>query len=284
MSVIRIATRGSKLALAQAEIVQKLIEAQGYETEIRIVKTHGDRDQKSSLVSIGGNGLFVKEVEQEILDGNADVAVHSGKDLPYELLPGLMIAGTPKAADSRDCLVVPQERDGELRVIGTGSPRRVLQCGELYPDARCLSIRGNVDTRLRKLDEGQYDAIMLAGAGIDRLELDMSGFEVKRLDCSRFIPSACQGIIAVECREDDEEIVDLLDAVSDDVATRRFAIERYMMRLLEADCKLPVAVHAYLEGDKVTVYAMFNGKRTERTGEFADYMSICQEIKGEIYE
>lgn len=283
MNVIRIATRGSKLALAQAEIVKKLIEDKGINTEIVIVSTHGDRDQKSSLVKIGGNGLFVKEVEQVLLDGEADIAVHSGKDLPYDLLPGLTIAGIPKAADSRDCMIVPKGHEGAIRVIGTGSPRRVTQCGEMYPEAECQSIRGNVDTRLRKLAEGQYDAIMLAKAGLDRLDLDLTAYDVNVLECEEFIPSACQGIIAVECREDDSDTVNVLKEISDDISAKRFTVERYMMRLLEADCKLPVAVHSHIEGDELTVYAMFNGKKTKAHSKAADYKAICEEIKKEIY-
>lgn len=284
MGVVRIATRGSKLALAQAEIVQKLIESQGHSTEIVVVKTHGDRDQKSTLVSIGGNGLFVKEVEQELLAGNADIAVHSGKDLPYDLMPGLTIGGTPAAADSRDCMIIPKKHEGEIRVIGTGSPRRIMQCKGIWPDAECQSIRGNVDTRLRKLDEGQYDAIMLAKAGLDRLGVDLSSYDVKCYDAAQFIPSACQGIIVVECREDDTDTMNLLEAITDEEAFRRFTVERYMMRLLEADCKLPVAVHSHLTGDEITVYAMFNGKSTSLSGKYYDYETICRGIREEIYK
>ncbi len=276
---LKLATRGSKLALIQANIVKTALEKNGAQVELIIVSTKGDRDQKSPINSIGGRGLFVKEIEQYLLDGRADIAVHSGKDLPYELESGLMIAGTPKAVDSRDLLII---RKGitEIKLIGTGSPRRIAECKRFYPDAEYESIRGNVDTRLSKLRSGEYDAIILAKAGLDRLSADLSDFDVVPFDVNEFIPSACQGIIAVECRVDDTETAALLHSISDKETERRFKAERYMFSLLKADCSVPLGVHCEIIGDEYTVAAMYQNKKMTKSG--TDYITLCNEIKSEL--
>ena len=171
MRKLILATRGSRLALIQAELVRSALLAEGAGTEIRIVSTKGDRDRISSIAEIGGRGLFVTELERILLEGDADIAVHSGKDLPYRLQKGLVIAGVPEAAAPNDCLITNRETK-TIRRIGTGSPRRVLECRKFYPDAEYGSIRGNVDTRLEKLRRGEYDGILLAKAGLDRLSAD----------------------------------------------------------------------------------------------------------------
>ncbi|MGN0555582.1 MAG: hydroxymethylbilane synthase, partial [Candidatus Fimenecus sp.] len=175
MKKIILATRGSKLALVQANQIKNALEQQGANVELLTVSTKGDKDQVSPINQIGGRGLFVTEIEKYISDGRADIAVHSGKDLPYRLSDGLTVAGTPKAADARDCLLTRKgEAPAENAVIGTGSPRRIAECKKYYPNARYESIRGNVDTRLQKLRDGFYDGILLAKAGLDRLGADLS--------------------------------------------------------------------------------------------------------------
>lgn len=282
MRPLKLATRGSRLALVQAGLVKEALEAAGASVELVEVSTKGDRDQKSPLTQIGGRGLFVKEVETYLLEGRADLAVHSGKDLPYQIAKGLVVAGVPKAAPSEDVLVLgpgKTEAPEDLAVIGTGSPRRELQCRTFYPDAIYKNIRGNVDTRLRKLRDGEYDAILLAAAGLQRLQPDLEGLTVKPFSTEEFVPSACQGLLAVECRETDTKLVALLSSISDPHAAKRFAVERYMFSLLEADCTVPLGVHAEVDlaKDFYTITALYDGKKETRQG--TDYKSLCKELQ-----
>lgn len=187
MRKIVLATRGSKLALTQAEQVKALIEAKGFECELLIVKTKGDKDQNRPIHEIGGDGLFVREIEKALLDRSADIAVHSAKDLPYELAEGLVIAGVPKAASSADCLIslkvdgtCTAENDAK-KVIGTGSPRRICEYLAIDENVEFKSLRGNIDTRLGKLESGEYDSIILARAALDRLNIDLSPYDVYEL-------------------------------------------------------------------------------------------------------
>lgn len=284
MKDITLATRGSKLALVQANMIKNAIEEKGVKVNILEISTKGDKDQASPINQIGGRGLFVTEIEKYILDARADIAVHSSKDLPYKLMEGLTVAGVPKAADERDCLLtrkgVPLKSNS---VIGTGSPRRIAECKKFYPNARYESIRGNVDTRLNKLRGGLYDGIILAKAGLDRLQADLSDFDVRIFEADEFIPSACQGIIAVECREADIEIVSLLKSISDEKSSNRFKIERYMLGLMQADCSVALGANAKINGNSLTVTALFNGKKAEQTGCLTDYKILCNRLKEEIY-
>ena len=274
-----LATRGSRLALAQTEIVKRKLEKLGESVELLIVNTKGDKDRKSELTKIGGDGLFIRELEKAVLEGYADAAIHSAKDLPYELMAGLVIASVPDEADPRDVIVT---RNGELHklgiyktgsvkfnvdhkpVIGTGSPRRRAELlsllnlkgstdGNAYSsDAHfeIRNIRGNVDARLKKLRDGEYDAIVLAKAGLDRLGYGLSDgylskeFDFCILDTKQFIPSPCQGLLAAECRESDERTRSLLEAINDDHAMLRFKTERAVFGKLKADCSVPVGIYA----------------------------------------
>lgn len=283
MENIRIATRGSKLALAQAKMVAEEIQALGISTEYVIVKTHGDRDQKSDLTVIGGNGLFVREVEQALIEDRADIAVHSGKDLPYLLREGLEIAGVPRAADPADCLIRRKEDDGKMPyTIGTGSPRRMAYCSRMFPESRCVQIRGNVDTRLKKLADGGYDAIILARAGLDRLQLDLSAFTCEVLNIEEFLPAACQGILAVECRKEDEQIKMILERISDPKTRIRFEIERYMMFCLQADCKEAVAVHAVVNEEEFEITARYAANEGRARGNTKVYAQICRTLAEQL--
>ncbi len=280
-----IATRGSALALAQAEIVRSLLEAKGIGAELHIVSTKGDRDRVRPLQEIGGNGLFVREVERELLSGRADIAVHSGKDLPACLTEGTVIAGIPEAADRRDCLITLKGGfpAGRAR-IGTGSPRRIAQLKKLLPDAEAAPIRGNIDTRLQKLREGRYDGILLAKAGLDRLKADLSDFDVRIFSEEELLPAACQGILAVQCREKDPARRSLLAEISDPDTVCRFQAERLILKLLKADCAEPVGVCADTEKGRITIRALYKGRRAQRTGAAADYERLCKEIAEELRE
>lgn len=279
-----IATRTSKLAMAQTKIVKTLLENLGVQVEIKKVSTKGDKDRTSPLSAIGGNGLFVAEIEKVLLSHDADIAVHSGKDLPYRLADGLVVAATPKAASCNDCLLTVSGRAlPENPIIGTGSARRANQCKNLLPNARFSQIRGNIDTRIKKLCEGAYDGIILAKAGLERLNIDLSVLTVKEFNADEFIPAACQGIIAVECRADDEAVQYLLAKINHKETMKRFEAERYMLSCLQADCSAAVGVHAMLDGDEIFIEALFKDKKASMKGQYDKYKALCAEIKEEIY-
>ncbi len=305
MRTIRIATRGSKLALVQANMIKDSLEALGAACELVIVSTKGDRNQTGALKEIGGKGLFVREIEEYLLRDEADIAVHSGKDLPYELSQGLVIAGVPAAASAWDCLVTVKgkslaeleeraKKEGRSLVIGTASPRREEELKRLYPSAEFRLIRGNVDTRLQKLRDGLYDATLLARAGLDRLGVDLSDFDVKELTEDECIPAACQGIIAVECRERDTDIAELLGSISDSKAQLRFMVERNLLSLLEADCSVAMGIHSeiYLSDDnyeeqmelRLKIHGMFEGYHASRDGLAKDYATMCRSLSIELLE
>jgi hydroxymethylbilane synthase len=284
MKKIIIATRGSRLAMAQTDAVKYALEAKGIAAEISEVATKGDKDRISPLSQIGGSGLFVTGIERVLLDKKADMAVHSGKDLPYIIMDGLVVAGIPKAAAPNDCLIsLKGKKLPENAVIGTGSARRIAECRQFYPDAVYENIRGNVDTRLGKLRDGLYDAVILAKAGLDRLGADLSEFDVRVFEPETFIPAACQGIIAAECRSDDMEMIEILKSISDETAFRRFKAERYMFGLMQTDCSAALGVYSQINGDILNITAMFNGRKASRTGMYKDYKILCSEIKEEIY-
>ncbi len=280
---IRLATRGSALALRQAEIVAGLLQAEGYETVIQKYTTAGDRDRIHALVRIGGRGIFVREIERALLSGEADIAVHSGKDLPYELLEGLVIAGNPVAGDCRDCLITMKGRKltDDAR-IGTGSPRRQAEYRRLFPAACFRDIRGNITTRLRKLESGEYDAIIMARTGMERIGTDFSKYDIRTFSPSEFIPAGCQGIIAVECRGDDGEMLSLLEKVSDPETRLRFQIERELFCSMKVDCSMPVGIHAEVEGEQVEISAMLRNSKAVRKGPVTAYRTLCAEIREEL--
>lgn len=285
MKPIKLATRGSKLALIQANIVKTLLEQQGASAELIIVSTRGDRDQTSPLQKIGGNGLFVREIEAYLLEEKADVAVHSGKDLPYVLAEGLVIGGTPSAAAPNDCLLTRRGTGiTPGAVIGSSSPRRTMECRKHHPEANYQSIRGNVDTRLNKLRQGQYDGILLAKAGLDRLGADLSDLDVRVFSTDEFIPAPCQGIIAAECRETDWDTRGLLSGITEETSWRRFLAERAMLQLLQADCSAALGAHCALAGDNAVITGFYNGRRTSRRGPWPEYNALCREICEEIYD
>lgn len=295
MRPLVLATRGSALALKQAEIVKSLIEQKmSRPVELSIVRTHGDRDQSHSLVSIGGKGLFVRAIEEELIAGRADIAVHSGKDLPYELACGLTIAGVPKAADCRDVLLFHKKHTIEsLRkmshpVIGTGSPRRRMELMKMFPHAQFRENRGNIPTRIRKLREGQFDAIVLAQAGLDRLPMDLHDLTVYPLSVEECLPAACQGILAVECRQEDKEIVDMLKDISDADSLLRFQLERELFISMKADCSMAVGVHAELllpsdHGERgIVLTAMYEGKKASIQGSLSDAPALCRSLVRDV--
>ncbi len=283
MSDIVIASRGSRLSMAQVDIVDAVLLKCGVRSQRLIISTKGDINTSKALRDIGGNGLFVREIEEALSDGRADIAVHSAKDLPYQLADGMTIGAVVKAASPADMLVIKPGHEDRLHVIGTGSARRKAAVMRLYPDALVKNIRGNVETRLKKLSSEDYDAIVLARAGVDRLGIDLSGYTVKQFSPEDMIPACGQGIVAVECRSDDPEVLFLLQKINDAETGRRFVVERYLFELMKADCSLAVGVHAEISGEDLTVYGLFEGRTATRTGNYSNYKAICKEIADEIY-
>jgi len=241
MAGLRIATRGSRLALWQAERVAGLL---GADVELVIVSTTGDQRADVPIWTIGGTGVFVKEVQQAVLDGRADLAVHSAKDLPSETAAGLRLAAVPERADPRDALVGARLDDIPAGGrVGTGSVRRQAQLAALRPDLRFASLRGNIETRVAKAAE--FDTVVVALAALERLGLADRAAEV--LDPSVMLPQVAQGALAVECRADDAETADRLQAIDEPAARRAVEAERAFLRRLGGGCDLPCGALARAE-------------------------------------
>jgi len=243
---IRAATRGSALARWQADRLAALVTTARPDctVEIVVVETTGDLDRVTPLEQMGGQGVFVKEVQKAVLDGRADVAVHSAKDLPALTPDGLTLVAIPERADPRDALVGCRLDDlPQGATVATGSIRRRAQLGHWRPDLNFVGLRGNIDTRLARLDGSDgFAAIMMASAALDRLGLAPD--VVERLEPSVLLPQVGQGAIAAECRVDDADMAGLLATVDDPEAHRTVAAERAFLAELGAGCDLPVAAHA----------------------------------------
>jgi hydroxymethylbilane synthase len=255
---MRLATRGSALALAQARAVGDRLAAGGTRVEVVPMRTEGDRLAEARLAAVGGKGLFVREIEEALLRGEVDVAVHSLKDLPAELPSGLGLAAFPERADARDVLVARRPtRFAELApgaVLGTSSPRRRALALALRPDLTIEPIRGNVDTRLRKLEAGDYDAIVLAAAGLARL--GVSPRHVEALAAELFVPAVGQGVLAVEARLDDARTLVALRALDHEPTRVAALAERAFLGRLGASCVTPMAAHARLSGGRLVLDAL----------------------------
>jgi len=254
---LRIATRGSPLARWQAENVAAAVTAAhpGVVTELVIVETTGDRDRTTPLHQIGGQGVFVKEVQSAVLAGRADVAVHSAKDLRSVPTTGLTIAAVPERGDPRDAIVGKSLADlGTGAVLATGSVRRRAQLAALRPDLQFVELRGNVDTRLARLDS--CDAVVVAAAALDRL--GRSDRIAERLSTGVVVPQVGQGTLAVECRSDDTEVLALLAGLDDPASRAVLTAERAWLAQLGSGCDLPVGAHGRLgtdtDGGRVNIH------------------------------
>jgi hydroxymethylbilane synthase len=252
---VRIGTRASALALAQAESVAAPLRALGASAELIPVRTSGDRLAQASLAEIGGKGLFVREIEEALLRHVVDVAVHSLKDMPAALPPGLVLAAYPPREDPADVLV--SRAGGDLATlpagarVGTSSLRRRQLLAARRPDLRILPIRGNVDTRLRKLEEGQYDALVMAAAGLRRLGL--APVHAVTLPLDEFPPAVGQGILGLEARAEDAALLEMLARLDDPTARAEALAERAFLRRLGADCHTAVAAIARRDGSRLTL-------------------------------
>jgi len=308
---LRIGTRGSQLALWQARAVATLIERHGRAVELVTIRTTGDRIQNAPLSEAGGKRLFVKEIEDALLDGTVDLAVHSAKDMSAVLPDGLAVGATLPREDPRDAFVLSDDTKGEGRearsdergakdehlksalaalgnspTIGTGSVRRIGQLAALLPGARFSPIRGNVDTRLRKLDASEYDALVLASAGMRRL-----GFESRitaPIPLDVCVPAPGQGIVAVETRSGDRDINAFLAALTDSTAAAALTAERALVAALGGGCQLPlgaVAVHDGRELDMQAVVTSLDGRqRIQRRlrGPLQEPAELGRRLAGEL--
>ncbi|MCS6779163.1 MAG: hydroxymethylbilane synthase [Geminicoccaceae bacterium] len=253
-SILRIGTRGSPLALAQSELVRAALAAAHPELagasaiELVVIKTTGDKVLDRPLAEIGGKGLFTKEIDEALLDRRIDLAVHSMKDVPTVLPEGIVIAAMPERADPRDVLLAPGARRlAELAagtIVGTASLRRAAQVLAVRPDCRVVPLRGNVQTRLAKLERGEVGATLLAAAGLARLGLGTAGGSP--LEAAEMLPAVAQGAIGIACRAEDTRIRELLAPLADAPTMRRVAAERALLARLDGNCRTPIAALATL--------------------------------------
>ena len=254
---IKIGTRKSKLALAQTNMVVNEIKKYFPSINIEVVHftTKGDKVLNKPLINIGGKGVFVTEIEDALLNKEIDLAVHSAKDLPLQLQDNLTISSVLKRGDYRDTLVTVKGKEIDFSreiIIGTGSNRRKLAFKNLYPNATFKDIRGNVDTRLNKLYNGEYDGIILAMAGLERLDLlSDSRFTFTPFDYKDFVPAPCQGIIAIESRNND--LTEILSKINHKDTFYSFQTERYILNILNADCGMPLGAYSFVESNKINV-------------------------------
>jgi len=268
---LRLGTRGSRLALAQCEEVAAALRATGADVEIVVIKTSGDRLAQVALADFGGKALFVKEIEEALLGGQVDVGVHSLKDMPAALPAGLTLGAFPPREDPGDVLLTRAPGGWDAlpagAAVGTSSLRRRALVLARRPDLRTEPIRGNVETRVDKLAAGAYDAIVLASAGLRRLGVHPP--HLTPLDVSEFVPAVGQGILAVEAREADREVLELLRRLDDTRSRSEALAERAFLSRLGADCHTPVAGHARIDGPALTlrgVVASLDGTTMLRAG------------------
>lgn len=259
---IKIGTRKSRLAVRQAEMAAAAIGEKFPDVMIEFVhiSTEGDRVADRPLSAMGGKGVFVSEIENALIDGRIDLAVHSAKDMSVNCADGLSVTGVLKRDDPCDLLIFRKDNtsfSGNF-TVGTGSLRRRMGIEKMFADAAFLDIRGNIDTRLNKLRKGEYDSIMLAAAGIDRLGLDMSDFHI--IKCNDIIPAPCQAIIALETKAEGYA-AEIARAVSHEETFLSFETERYAMKLLGADCTLPIGAYSYVDNGRITLFLSKDGKK-----------------------
>lgn len=301
MSEVRIATRGSRLALWQAEWVAARLQAQGVRSELVIIETQGDRE-KVAFSQMQGQGFFTKAVQEAVLEGRADLAVHSLKDLPSAptleyrhrraagaASVGLRLAAIPPREDPREVLLVrPQAVDADAPTlpvrkgarVGSSAVRRQAQLARLRPDLERLELRGNVPTRVEKLRRGDYEAILLAWAGLKRLGLDLSDLEVCVLEPRVLVPAPGQGALALECREDDTRLRRVLEKLDDPTARLTVGAERGLMARLQGGCQLALGASARVVDGGLELLAWYGGRLYEAVG--TDPQDVIEQVYGQL--
>ena len=262
-----IGTRGSKLALWQSEYIKGLVEQiTGLPVELKIIKTTGDKILDVPLAKVGGKGLFTKELEVELLAGTVDLCVHSMKDVPTELPEGLGIAAMPPRVDPRDALVsgagYTLETLPQGAKVGTSSLRRIAQVRALRPDVEIVDVRGNLDTRMRKAENGEVDVVILASAGITRMGWAdrITGY----IATDQMVSAVGQGAIGIEIRESDEFMADVMDKIGDGPTMLCVTAERVVMNKLEGGCQVPIGAYARLDGDTLVMDAVVGSVAGDR--------------------
>jgi hydroxymethylbilane synthase len=265
-SPIIIGTRGSELALWQAYHTQDLLNQLGIESRLEIISTKGDQIQNLSFDKIEGKGFFTKEIEQALMEGQIDIAVHSHKDLETAPHPELVIAAVSHRADPRDILITnnsfidtnqPLQLQSNIR-IGTSSIRRKTQMNNIRPDVSFVDIRGNVPTRIQKLRDGQCDALLLAAAGVTRLEIDLSEFHTQFLNPQSFVPAPAQGVLGWQCRRGDSRVLDILEKIHHTDIANQIYIERTLLQKMEGGCQLPLGVYCTQQDNKFDIHVAFS--------------------------
>ena len=257
---IRVATRASLLASTQCGQTVDRLHALYPEIKFTLIifKTLGDNVTDKPLTQFGGTGVFVKELEKALLDDEADIAVHSLKDVPNQLRSGLVLSSFPERETANDVLLLSPKTTRETLkyggVIGTGSPRRRLQLAMMFPRCEFKELRGNIDTRMRKLHEGEYDAAVLAAAGLRRLGYNVDLANILTTD--ECIPAVSQGCLVMECREKDDEIIKIIRSINDAKTETAVLAEREFMRIMEGGCKLPLAGYAHWQGGSLRLSVM----------------------------
>lgn len=259
---ITIASRGSELALWQANFVKAELERIGIASDIRIYKTQGDQVQHLSLDKLEGKGFFTKEIEEALLNREADLAVHSHKDLPTVSPEGLVIAAVSYREKPSEMIIIRKEsveprkkfRFRQGAVVGTSSGRRKSQLLAFRPDIQLKDLRGNVPTRIQKLRNGEYDAILLAAAGVERLKLDLSGLHIEFPETFEFVPAPAQGVLALQTRADDQELIDAIRPLHHPDVQSCIAIERKILNLFEGGCHMPLGAYCEREEDTFRIW------------------------------
>lgn len=290
--IIRIGTRGSELALWQAKFIASLIGED--KTELIIIKTEGDRIQNVSFNKMEGKGFFTKEIEEALLTDKIDLAVHSLKDLPTEDVKGLRLAAIPERGDFHDMIIMHpdayEKRNGinikSGSMIGTSSVRRMAQLKAFDPTLRVEALRGNVNTRLRKLREGEYDAIVMAKAAVDRIKLDLSGLLVHVLDNDIFLPAPAQGALGLQVRSDDEYTYNIVRRLNHPETEAVVTAERSFLRNFGGGCHIPLGAYAVLSGDEIIldgVIASVDGSFSAReSARGSDPVKVGAELAAKI--
>lgn len=287
---IIIGSRGSKLALLYAQQAKdKIIENTDLGNEdilIKSITTKGDEVQDIRLSELGGKGLFSSNIEKELQLKNIDIAVHALKDMPVNETEGLRTDSFLKRNDPREILITKNKKKlkdlDQKSIVGTSSYRREFQIKKIRQDLNCKLIRGNVDTRIRKLNEGMYDAIILSYAGIKFLKFENEISEI--FSAEEIIPSAGQGVIALQCRENDDETISILNKINHEETHKRAHLERNILKVLDGDCETAIGAHSVVDGDKITVEAelfSLDGKQRfyeKKVGNLNEFKEIGKEI------
>ena len=290
---LKIGTRGSKLALWQAYFTQDILEKAGIESEIVIIKTQGDNIQHLGFDKLEGKGFFTKEIEDQLLDGSVDMAVHSMKDMPTSQPDGLVLSAVSYREDPRDTLLIRKDKVDRTQdlslvkgaIVGTSSVRRKAQVMALNPNVETKDIRGNVPTRVQKLRDRDFDAILLASAGLTRLELDLSDLEVIHLHPREFVPAPAQGVLAYQCRLEDYEVRKILLKLHDSDVAQCTNVERRVLQMMDGGCHVPLGVYCERDiNDNFHVYAAYQSPKSEQLKRIALSQSTTFGLAEKVFE